>query len=34
MNYLEEIKRYNVWEGLSTPRKSALLVIDMQQYFQ
>jgi isochorismate hydrolase len=34
MNYLEEIKRYNVREALPAPRKSALLVIDMQQYFQ
>jgi nicotinamidase-related amidase len=34
MNYPEEVKRYKVREALPTPRKSALLVIDMQRYFQ
>jgi isochorismate hydrolase len=34
MDYLEEIKRYNVRGALPNPRKSALLVIDMQKYFR
>jgi isochorismate hydrolase len=34
MEYLKEIKQYNVRHVLPNPGKSALLVIDMQRYFQ
>lgn len=34
MDYLKEIKRYNVREALPSLNKTALLVIDMQRYFE
>jgi isochorismate hydrolase len=33
MDYLREIKQYNVRQALPSPGKTALLVIDMQRYF-
>jgi isochorismate hydrolase len=34
MDYLEEIKPYNVRHALPSPAKTVLLVIDMQRYFE
>ena len=34
MDYLSEIQAYNVRQALSSPGKTALLVIDMQRYFE
>lgn len=34
MDYLEEIRQYNVRQALPSPAKTALLVIDMQRYFE